>query len=390
MSRWLKFQALACRAISLLGTTGRQAAAAKRQRAEFYAAAWREAADHLQADFTTLDQDVFVVRKQEHSTRVFLNYTQLDDPVALKVAGNKPLVHRMLRDCGLPTPDFEVFTLATIPAAAAFMKKHSPCVVKPAAGTGAGQGVTTGIQTPRQLKRAIVTAAGYGTRLLIEQQVPGSVLRLLFLDGVLLDAIERQPPTVTGDGVKRVTELVDDLNQRRLNSGYSVAQAIVKCDQDMIHTLSAQQLRKNSVPEADRVVRLKTVINDNMADENVSVVDSIHSSVVDSARRAAEAVGLRLAGVDVIVQDRSLCFQETGGVILEVNSTPGFHFHYARRGGRTPVAIPILTACLDRPVSDSAFAGGPATELSDTVLENDSAASWPKKKTESAISAGQF
>ena len=47
MSRMLKIQALACRALSLIGKTGRQAAAAKKQRAGFYREAWREAATIL-------------------------------------------------------------------------------------------------------------------------------------------------------------------------------------------------------------------------------------------------------------------------------------------------------------------------------------------------------
>ena len=104
MTRLLTIQALAHRAVSLWGKTGRQSAAAKRQRADFYKVAWREAADSLEADLETLDQDVLAIRKGGKSTRVFLNYTELDDPVSLRIAGNKPLVHRLLRSQGSPTP----------------------------------------------------------------------------------------------------------------------------------------------------------------------------------------------------------------------------------------------------------------------------------------------
>jgi cyanophycin synthetase len=58
--------------------------------------------------------------------------------------------------------------------------------------------------------------------------------------------------------------------------------------------------------------------------------------------RAAEAVGVRLAGVDVITPDPSLSLDEAGGVVIEVNTTPGYYYHYYKRDGRVPVATLIL------------------------------------------------
>ena len=233
MPRLLTIQALAQRAVSLLGKTGRQFAEAKRQRADFYKVAWREAADSLEADFETLDQDVLAIRKDGKSTRVCLNYTELDDPVSLRIAGNKPLVHRLLRSQGIPTPAYREFTLKTLTDAAKFLLQHGTCVVKPAAGTGGGHGVTTGVQTARQLRKASVVAAGHGSGLMIEQQIAGANIRLLFLDGQLLDAIDRRPPTVTGDGRSKIGQLVDNVNQQRLQAGFSVAQSVLKRDQHM-------------------------------------------------------------------------------------------------------------------------------------------------------------
>lgn len=355
MSRFLTIQALAHRAVSLLGKTGRQFAAAKRQRADFYTVAWREAAESLEADFVTLDQDVLAIRKGDTSTRVFLNYTELDDPVSLRIAGNKPLVHRLLRSQSIPTPAYREFTLKTLPDAVEFLLQHGTCVVKPAAGTGGGHGVTTGVQTARQLRNASVVAAGHGSGLIIEQQIAGANIRLLFLDGQLLDAIDRRPPTVTGDGRSTMAQLVDRVNRQRLQAGFSVAQSVLKRDQDMRQTLAAQGLTLTSVPLANRIVQLKTVINDNTAEDNVCVVDSLNSAVVDEARSAAEVVGLRLAGVDIVTPDASRCLTDAGGVVLEVNSAPGFYFHYAASNGRTPVAIPVLAACLNRSIDADAW-----------------------------------
>lgn len=355
MSRFLKIQALAHRAVSLLGKTGRQTTAAKRQRADFYQQAWRGAAAFLDADFEVLAQDVFTIRKNDESTRVFLNYTELDDPVSLRIAGNKPLVHRLLQTHGIPTPSYHEFTLNTLTDAAPFLQKHDMCVVKPAAGTGGGSGVTTGVQTPRQLRKASVLAAGHGSGLIIEQQVSGANIRLLFLDGQLLDAIERRPPTVTGDGRSTIAQLVEKLNQQRLQAGFSVAQSLLKRDQDMRQTLAGQGLTLTAVPPANTTIQLKTVINDNTAEDNVSVVGSLSPSVINVARRAAEIVGLRLAGVDIVTPDASRNLADAGGVVLEVNSAPGLYFHYAADHGRTPVAVPVLAACLNCPMDSDGW-----------------------------------
>lgn len=369
MSRLLKIQALAHRAVSLLGKTGRQMSAAKRQRADFYQQAWRGAASCLDAEFEALDQDVFALRKNGESTRVFLNYTELDDPVSLRIAGNKPLVHRLLQTQGIPTPLYHEFTLKTLPDAARFLKEHDMCVVKPASGTGGGNGVTTGVETPRQLRRASVLAAGHGSGLMIEQQISGANIRLLFLDGQLLDAIERRPPTVTGDGRSTIAQLVEKLNRQRLQLGFSVAQSLLKRDQDMRQTLAGQGFTLKTVPPANRSVQLKTVINDNTAEDNVSVVESLSPSVIEVARCAAEMVGLRLAGVDIVTPDASRCLADSGGVVLEVNSAPGLYFHYAASNGRMPVAVPVLAACLNCPMDSDGWNRHEAPALPGEVCE---------------------
>jgi hypothetical protein len=60
------------------------------------------------------------------------------------------------------------------------------------------------------------------------------------------------------------------------------------------------------------------------------------------------AVGLRLAGVDVVTTDIGRPLVETGGVVTEVNGGPGLHHHYlvADRADATPVAVPVLEKLL--------------------------------------------
>lgn len=348
---YLKARAMAARARVLLHRVSRSARTEKTQRSHFYLKMWLRAADELGADVVKSHGDLLTIARGEAEAKLFRNYTDLDGPVTLRAAGTKPLVHEMLRARSIPTPDYATFSLSRLQVASDFLRAHSPCVVKPASGTGAGAGVTTGITTRRQLINATIAAAGHGGELLIEQQIAGSNLRLLYLDGELLDAVERRPPTVVGDGKSSVARLVRNANRDRQKRGTRAAQVFLKYDLDVERTLAEQGLTWRAVPETGRVVRVKTVINDNGAADNVSIADVIADEIVEVGRQAAQAVGVRLAGVDVVTQDFTTDLISSGGVVLEINTTPGLYIHEGKQP--LPVAVPILEACLIQALSTS-------------------------------------
>jgi D-alanine-D-alanine ligase-like ATP-grasp enzyme len=347
MSRLLQIYAYALRAKRMLGRTGAQSRKAKRHRLQFFEDVWREAAGKLGATVEVLSKGILEISRGGVKTRVHQNYTPLDGPDTVRISRAKPIVRTMLRSHGLPTPNDAEFSLNELKKAYGFLAQHRLCVVKPACGTGSGVGITTGLETPRQLFKAALRAAGYGPRLLIEEQIEGDTIRLLYLDGQLLDAVKRSPPTVVGDGKSRVSQLVESLNQRRLSAGYKLAQAILKYDMDMERSLARQDLSWRSVPADGQRIVLKGVINDNMADENVSVVDQVCESVIAAGRLAAKLIGARLVGIDIITPDVRQGLEEAGGKILELNTTPGYHYHYFTQNGTCRVAVPILKTCLD-------------------------------------------
>ena len=103
------------------------------------------------------------------------------------------------------------------------------------------------------------------------------------------------------------------------------------------------------MPPAGTVVVVKTATNQNSALDNRSVFDAVSGDLVEQSRRAVELVGLRLAGVDVVTTDPRVPLAASGGAILEVNGSPGIHYHYLVHADSThrPVAIPITEALLD-------------------------------------------
>lgn len=317
-------------------------------RSGFYADAWRDAAAHLGASVELLNNDVLEIRHGSACTRVRQTITAADDPVTLAIAGNKPLAYRLLARQGLHLPRYLEFTLGDISQAVDFIAgSRMEWVVKPANGA-AGRGVTTGVRSRSDLIRAAVAAAAYEPHLLVEQQIEGDVYRLLYLDGLLLDAVLRKGPTITGDGRSTIGQLVESENRARLADGAKRAQVLLSVDLDMRRTLERQGLSPSSVPTKGARLTVKTVINENSTADNLPAATLVCKSVVEEGAAAAAAVGARLAGVDIVTRDPRVSLAASGGVILEVNTTPGYHYHYHQRDGGVPVAIPVLAWLLRR------------------------------------------
>lgn len=318
-------------------------------RTMFYRRVWREAAEAVGADWRIRKEGSLEFRLGGRTTLVDRNCTAIDDSAALRRAGNKPLVAALLAEHGLPVAAWRRFTLASIDEAADFMRADRDYVVKPACDTGAGMGVTTQVRSRRQLLRAAARAAVYGDDLCVEEQVAGDNYRLLYLDGILLDAVLRRPPTITGDGRSTIRALVERGNRLRLASGTSTAQTLLRCDLEMKNTLARRGMTTRSIPAAGEVVRLKSVVNDNAAADNLCAMRMLGDSVIEAGARAAAAVGITLAGIDIITPDPSRPLAETGGVVLEINTTPGLYSHYYRSGEPCAVAVDVLGHLLGRP-----------------------------------------
>lgn len=254
---------------------------------------------------------------------------RLDDFLIFKLTDNKSVVHRLLDERGLPVPVWATSKTLAIPERAArSLKDGKTLVCKPTYGSTGGFGVITGIGSLKQLHRALKRTLTICDSALIEEFVTGNSYRLLFLDGVLLDAVHRKPPIVVGDGTKSIRALIAAENELRLRANPCVALSILTHDKEMQSTLCAANLTLASVPSNGEVVQVKSVVNQNNADANLRVRENVHASILDLCRNAVSALKMRLAGVDLIAEDISRPVNEQELVINEVNCLPGLHHHY--------------------------------------------------------------
>jgi cyanophycin synthetase len=315
---------------------------------DVYDALWREAAKELGAEVASVGDGFLRIYRGGAETLVRRNAVPVDDEVRLRLADDKWLVRGLLSRAGIAvSPSLRFASSDRREAVERVRAGSGTWVVKPAGGTGSGEGVTCKVSDEQQLRRAVLRAARWSQTCLLEQEVPGLVYRVLILDGEVIDIIRRRPPCVVGDGRSTVAGLVGAENRRRVAAGASDVIPLLLIDLDCLFTLASAGLGLRSVLPAGQVAVLKTVNSQNRATDNETVRDA-GPALQRDAMAAAAAVGLRLAGVDVVAVDPSRGLADGNGAVLEVNGHPGLHYHYrvAEPDRATRVAETVLERLL--------------------------------------------
>ena len=249
------------------------------------------------------------------------SFTDRTSVVSSGAARDKLLANRLLRRAGLPVPE-QVYVRTAEAAASAAQDLGFPVVIKPVALDG-GEGVAAGLRDEGSVQRAFARAWKLTRRVLVEKHVFGHDYRLMVFQGEVIWAILRHPASVTGDGCLSVRELLAQLNAdpRRGNDARARLR-VVDLDEEALELLEEQGLGPESIPESGKHVRLRRTANLNRGGIAVAVNEQLHPDNRQLALHAAEALGLDIAGIDVLLPDISRSWRSTGGGICEVNGQP--------------------------------------------------------------------
>ncbi|CCM78492.1 Mur ligase family protein [Rhizobium mesoamericanum] len=172
----------------------------------------------------------------------------------------------------------------------------------------------------------------------------GADHRILVVGGKLVAAAKRVPAQVTGDGRSTIRELIEQVNRDpRRGEGHEAALTKIVVDDCLLHFIARSDLSLSSVPARNEPVVLLPTANLSTGGIAVDCTDLVHPDNALIACRAAQIVGLDIAGIDFIAPDIGRSVLETGGGIIEVNAGPGFRMHLYPSQGRTRnVAKPVL------------------------------------------------
>ena len=249
------------------------------------------------------------------------SFTDETPLLSTRLARDKTRAASLLRTAGLPVPPHQ--RAGSLEEALQIARRLGyPVVVKPVSLDG-GVGVAAGLQTPEEVTAAFHACRQHASDILVEKHVDGRDYRLVVFQDELVLAIERVPGGVTGDGVRTVQQLLAQLNAdpRRGDGVHALLQQVV-LDDEAQSLLRSAGLNALSVPPAGQFVRLRRTANVATGGMPVSVLAQVHPDNRLLAVRAARALRLDLAGVDLLIPDIAQSWRQVGAGICEINSQP--------------------------------------------------------------------
>jgi cyanophycin synthetase len=274
--------------------------------------------------------------------RIWTAETDQTSSIAETVAQDKQLTRRLLEAVGVPIPYGRPVSDAD-DAWAAAEEIGPPVVVKPQFGNQ-GRGVATNLHTREQVLAAYDAARHESPHIVVEKFVPGADHRLLVIGGRLTAAALREPAHVVGDGRSTITQLIAEVNKDpRRSDGHATCLSFIKLDAVSLGVLAEQGCTPESVPPAGAKMLIRRNANLSTGGTATDVTDRVHPDVAACAVEAARAVGLDIAGVDVVASDVSRPLTEQDGAIVEVNAGPGLRMHLEPSAGKPrPVGEAIV------------------------------------------------
>ena len=274
--------------------------------------------------------------------RIQATMTDYTSAIAVEIAQDKDDTKRVLEAIGLPVPKGDVVT-SPDDAVEVAQEIGFPVLVKPLDASH-GRGISGRLDTVEQVRGAYEAASYYGRRVVIETFAQGRDHRVLVVNGRVAACAERVPAHVMGDGRRTVAQLIEIANQDpRRGVGHSKILTRLPDDRSAEEFLAKHGLTLETVPAAGQQVFLRATANLSTGGTSIDRTDEMHPDNVTACEMAAGAVGLDIAGIDVLTPDISVPFRENGAVIIEVNAAPGVRMHtHPSEGKPRNVGAPII------------------------------------------------
>lgn len=254
--------------------------------------------------------------------------------MAVENSCDKQATKDILHTCGLPVPIGEVVsTYEEIFQAAE--RLDFPLVIKPLNGRQ-GQGVITNIKNKDELFNVVHCLDRHVKEFIIEKYYEGQDYRLLVIGGKLTAASLRMPPFVIGNGQDTIRRLIEIENENPLRGdGHEKPMTKIPYNYTVSCFLEKFDLTLNSIPQKGQVVQVVGNANLSTGGQAIDVTDEVHPSFRELAIAAAKAIGLDIAGIDLISKDITKPFDPKESAIIEVNAAPGIRMHHHPSKGKS-------------------------------------------------------
>jgi cyanophycin synthetase len=274
--------------------------------------------------------------------RIQATMTDFTSAIAIEIAQDKDDTKRVLGNIGLPVPKGDV--AATLDGAIEIAGEIGfPVILKPLDASH-GRGISGRLATADDITRTWPNARELGRRVVVETFAEGNDHRVLVVNGKVVACAERVAARVFGDGTSTIRQLIEVAN-RDPRRGVGHRNILTRLPMDRLtEAFLAERGRSfDTVPAEGEQVFLRATANLSTGGTSIDRTEDMHPDNVTACEMAADAVGLDIAGIDVITPDISVPFRENRAVIIEVNAAPGIRMHtHPTEGTPRNVGAPII------------------------------------------------
>jgi glutathione synthase/RimK-type ligase-like ATP-grasp enzyme len=212
-----------------------------------------------------------------------------------------------------------------------------PIVIKPTNETQ-GNGVYVHIKSIDELFNYIDNKLSKYKILQIQQMLEGENYRVLFLNGEIIDILNRTVPYVIGDGNSTIKELIDKRNKDRKKGTETkiITENYIK--EQGYNNINV------SVPNTGKRIYITKTINYHNGGNNVHFpINKVHKDTLNMFKYMMKYLDCNIGGIDYISKDLTKSFKEskTDGII-EINNKPYYDMHI-RKNNEFLIANKIVT-----------------------------------------------
>ena len=249
------------------------------------------------------------------------------DSPNLEWMDNKGVMKIKFRRAGFPVPRGDsCFTLSKgMKIFREIRKNGGMTVVKPTLGSRSRH-TRIHIKTEDEFITAFKIAKQIGPVVSVEEELRGTVFRVVLIGGKLAGVLRRDPPFVVGDGQKSVRNLVIETNsdERRQSHVFHA----IPFNEEMDAALQIQNINRDSVPRFGEKIIVGTKIGRSQGGTNVDVTDEVHLENKKLFLDIAKYLKDPLIGLDFIIEDIKKPWrgQMPCGTI-EINTIPFLDLH---------------------------------------------------------------
>jgi glutamate--cysteine ligase len=282
--------------------------------------------------FEILDRDENFVRLKRDGNIQYVRQatkTSLDNYASILAMENKVVTKHILNEHGIRVPKGLDYTDRLSAKADYIYFKNKPVVIKPKS-TNFGLGITIikNNTDPAIFERAVDIAFDNDSSILIEEFVQGKEFRIFVMNDEVVGILHRVPANVTGNGTLSIRALAAEKNKDPLRGkGYHTPLEKIQLGEAEMMFLKAQGKDFDYVPRENETVYLRENSNISTGGDSIDFTDDIPESYKKIAVKAAQALNVRITGLDMIIPDYTQEATDENYAIIELNFNPAIHIH---------------------------------------------------------------